>query len=242
VVKRFAHFEVVALAAFTASAALAQQYQMELTSVGDGVVAAGAYVGPYVGEVVQGGTITGGNIVGGTTLYTGYMICDDYTTQSFLNTPWKVSATNAGALNGTQKNTARTTGYSAGYTVQQDYDAVAWLANQLLLSQNVTNPTEQIDYSFAIWDIFDGYQTDPNHQGAVSGLISQAFAQVAAGYVGTNVSVFTPSPLNASQEFLVVKSPVATPEPAETGLLLVDLTAALAAVFLLRRKSIRGLN
>jgi hypothetical protein len=239
VVKRFAHLGIVGAAVFTATAALAQQYQMELTGVGDGVVSDGAYVSPYVGQIVQGGTITGGQIVGGTTLYTGYVICDDYTTQAYLNTPWKASETSAGALNGSQKFTApRPAGYAVGYTAQQDYDAVAWLANQLVLSQNVTNPTAQIDYSFAIWDIFDGYPTDPNHQGNVSNLISQAFAQVANGYAGTNVAVFTPNPLNATQEFLVVNSPVATPEPAETGLLLLDITAALVVVFLLRRKAI----
>lgn len=123
------------------------------------------------------------------------------------------------SLNGTELFTTS----SSGYTVQQNYDAVAWLANGLLSPSNVTNPTAQIDYSFAIWDIMDGMTTNP--VGGTSSLISKAFAAVEGGYVGSDVTVFTPDPKepvgsNVSQEFLAVDAPVGTPEPGSVALTL----------------------
>lgn len=197
------------------------QYTMELTGVGDGVTSNGVYVSPYQGTISQNGS----------QIYSGYIICDDYTTESTLYTPWTASATNAGSLDGSEKFTTS----SSGHSVQENYDAVAWLANRLLLASNVNNAAAQINYSFAIWDIFDGATTDPG--GAALSLIQQAFDAVAGGYVGTNVTVFTPNPHSASQEFLVVNGPpIATPEPSSVALLGLDLLTALAMIFLLRRR------
>ena len=53
-------------------------------------------------------------------------------------------------------------------------------------------------------------QADPN--GGALALESAAFGAVNNGYVATNVSVYTPRPLNASQEFLVVSPPMTAPE------------------------------
>ena len=61
-----------------------------------------------------------------------------------------------------------------------------------------------------IWNIFDGQQMDPN--GGALALETAAFAAVNNGYVASNVSVFTPHPINASQEFLVVSPPMQAPE------------------------------
>jgi hypothetical protein len=161
------------------------------------------------------------------------MICDDFNTESYLNTPWNATATNAGNLNGSEKFTTSLT----GYTVQQNYDAVAWLANQLL--GNVSNPTTQTNISFAIWDIMDGQTTDPDG-GATgkNGFIAQAFAAVVGGYVGSNVEVFTPSPdMSVSQEFLVVNGPtISTPEPVAAGVLGANLVTVLGLFFFLRRR------
>jgi hypothetical protein len=104
---------------------------------------------------------------------------------------------------------------------------------------NVTNPTAQTNISFAIWDIFDGQTTDPDN-GAAS-LITTAFTDVAGGYVGSNVTVYTPQPHGVSQEFLVVNGPpVSTPEPAAAAILGFDLLSALVGVFLLRRYRVRA--
>jgi len=200
------------------------QYTMELTGVGDGVVADGVYVSPYQGTISESGT----------QIYSGYMICDDFTDEASLDTDWYPTASNAGNVNGQ----LFTGGYNT-YTAQQAYDAVAWLANQLVLPSNVTDPTVQTNISFAIWDIMDGATTDPG--GGAASLITTAFTNVTDGYVGSNVTVYTPSPrngpgYNASQEFLVVS----TPEPAAAAILGFDLLSALAGVFLLRRYRVRA--
>jgi hypothetical protein len=193
------------------------QYNMTLTGVGNGTVADGVYVSPYQGTI-QG---NGAN-------YSGYMICDDFNTESYLNTPWSASMTNAGALNGTEKFTLGTSLNGNTYSAQQSYDAAAWLANGLL--GNLSNTTAQVNYAFAIWNIFDGQQTDPN--GGALSLENAAFAAVASGYVGNNVSVFTPTPLNASQEFLVI-NPTAAPEIEPTSAAS-GLTLLLGGIFVLR--------
>jgi hypothetical protein len=174
-------------------AAVAQNYTMDLTSVGNGTVAEGVYVSPYVG------TITGSGLN-----YSGLMICDDFNTESYLNSPWTATMTNAGALNGGGKFDFTGTMSIDGYTVtaQQAYDAAGWLANGLVA--NYTNTTAQTNYAFAIWNIFDGDQMNPS--GGTLSLEDQAFhAVLNSGYVASNVSVFTPNPVNASQEFLVVR-------------------------------------
>jgi hypothetical protein len=173
------------------------QYTMDLTSVGNGTVANGVYVSPYQG------TITGNGMT-----YSGYVICDDFYTDSYLNAPWSASMTSAGALDGTEKFPLTETFDGSTYSAQQAYNAAGWLANGLL--NNLNNPNSQVNYSFAIWNIFDGQQIDPN--GGALALESAAFSAVSNGYVATNVSVFTPRPINASQEFLVVSPPMQAPE------------------------------
>ena len=173
------------------------QYTMDLTSVGNGTVANGVYVSPYQG------TITGNGMT-----YSGYVICDDFYTDSYLNAPWSASMTSAGALDGTEKFPLTETFDGSTYSAQQAYNAAGWLANGLL--NNLNNPNSQVNYSFAIWNIFDGQQVDPN--GGALALESAAFSAVSNGYVATNVSVFTPRPINASQEFLVVSPPMQAPE------------------------------
>jgi hypothetical protein len=169
------------------------QYNMDLTSVGNGTVADGVYVSPYMG------TITGNGFS-----YSGLMICDDFNTESYLNAPWTASMTSGSALDGSEKfnfggNTA---------LAQEAYNAAGWLANGLL--NNLGDPSTQINYSFAIWDIFDGQTTDP--AGGALALESAAFSAVSTGYVASNVSVFSPTPRDASQEFLVVSPPMRAPE------------------------------
>jgi hypothetical protein len=167
-----------------AHAALAQTYTMDLTGVGNGTVAEGVYVTPYVG------TITGNGFN-----YSGFIICDDFNTESYLNSPWTATMTSAGALDGSEKFTFN----GNPITAQQAYNAAGWLANGLLANYGTS---AQTDFAFAIWNIFDGQQMNPN--GGALALEQAAFAAAKSGYVATDVSVFTPNPLNASQEFLVV--------------------------------------
>jgi len=173
------------------------QYTMDLTGVGNGTVANGVYVSPYQG------TITGNGMT-----YTGYMICDDFYTDSYLNAPWSASMTSAGALDGTEKFPGTESFDGSTYSAQQAYNAAGWLANGLL--NNLNDPNSQVNFSFAIWNVLDGQQTDPS--GGAVALEAAAFSAVNSGYVATNVSVYTPRPLNSSQEFLVVSPPLQAPE------------------------------
>jgi hypothetical protein len=190
-----------------APASFSQTYNMDLTGAGNGTVADGVYVSPYVG------TISGPGVN-----YSGYMICDDFNTESYLNSPWTATATNAGALNGTEKFASSVVFNGVTYTAQQAYNAAGWLANGLL--GNLSNAATQTNYAFAIWNIFDGQTADP--AGGAVGLEAAAFtAATAGGYSAGNVSVFTPNPRNASQEFLVVKqAPEIDPASAASGLTL----------------------
>lgn len=224
----------VAILAF-ASVGLAQT-TMSLTGVGDGAVAypagypGGVYVSPYQGTVSQSGIQT----------YSGYIICDDFNTESYLGSSWTVTATNAGDIAGSGVKFQMST-YSDPFlksdtvTDQQAYDAVAWLANQLVSPSNVTNKTAQTNISFAIWDIFDGQAMDPLNQGTVATLISEAFAAAQGGYVGSDVTVYTPSSPSlptAAQEFLVVNMA----EPSFVALLGLDLLAVVGLILFLQRR------
>jgi hypothetical protein len=199
------------------------QYAMDLTGVGNGTVADGVYVSPYQG------TITGNGMS-----YSGYVICDDFYTDSYLNTPWSASMTNAGALDGTEKFPGTETFDGSTYSAQQAYNAAGWLANGLLNNLNDTN--SQVNYSFAIWDVLDGQQTDPS--GGAVALEAAAYSAVNTGYVANNVSVYTARPLNASQEFLVVSPPTRAPE-IDPASLASGLTLLLGAVAVVRGRRIK---
>jgi len=213
------------------------QYTIDLTGVGDGASADGVYAGPYQGAISENGN----------QIYSGYLICDDFNTESYLDTPWFATATNAGNLNGTEKFT--------GPTSAENYDSAAWLATQLIYGSslennknepNVTDQAAQINYSFAIWDIFDGLNLDPlGGAEGPNGLVAQAFTAVSNGYMGRNVTVYTPSsnnPLgkNQAQELLAVNRPVATPEPSAATVLGLDLLSVAGIVFLVRRYRTRA--
>lgn len=232
-IRQIGYLSVVAGTLAFASSAFAQTYQMELTGVGTGVTYGNVYVSPYVGTISSGGK----------TVYTGYLICDDFNTDSTLNSPWTATASTA-ASGGKFNGSTFTIGGST-YSSQQMYGAVAYLATQLL--GNLGNAQLQTDYSFAIWDIMDGQSTNPytittgTGTITVSTLIKQAFA--AGGAAAASVDVFTASPVNASQEFLVVGGPavgggpsISTPEPVAAGVLGANLVAVLGLLLLMRRR------
>lgn len=219
------HCFAIFFSAFVFSSTVFAQYTLELTSVGDGANNGSVYYSPYVGTITNSANQQ---------IYSGYMICDDYNTESYVGVPWNATETDASNLNGTEKFAGAQ--YKVGpttYNTAQLYNAVSYLATQLLLPGNVTNSTAQGTLSFAIWDIMDGTAAT----GDVLNAIQTAFNQVTSGYVGSNVEVFTPSPTNASQEFLVVNGPrIATPEPTAAALLGFDLLSIVGLAFLLHRR------
>lgn len=195
---------LLGLGLLAAAPACFAQYALDLTGIGNGTVADGVYVSPYQGTV-QGNGIN----------FTGYMICDDFNTESYLNTPWTANSTAAAALDGSEKFTSSVMFGGNAYTVQQAYNAAGWLANGLLA--NLSSSTTQTNYAFAIWNIFDGQTTDPS--GGATALEQAAFAATTSGYAANNVSVFTPNPKNASQEFLMVRPAPEIDASAATGAL-----------------------
>lgn len=217
------------------------QYTMDLTGVGTGVVADGVYVSPYQGTITEGST----------PIYSGYMICDDFTDEASLFDPWTATATNANDVTATGpgQDVLFSAGYdpftSTAYSAQVAYDAVAWLAVQLVQPSNLSSPTIQTNISFAIWDIMDNATTNPD--GGASTEIADAFAAVAGGWQpgidgNPNVTVYTPDPIKrpgpqVSQEFLVVT----TPEASTLLLLAVDLLGFIGLVGFLRKRASRSI-
>ena len=204
------------------------QYSMTLTGAGDGVAANGVFVSPYQGTIQ----------LAGNTIYSGFMICDDFNTKSSLNTPWQAGASSSnGVLNGGEKFIGAGSIMFEGntYTAQQAYNAASWAAAQLVIAGNATNPAAQIRYSFAIWNIFDNNQADSS----AAVLLTEEAAFTHANDVQSNVTVYTPSAgnphgINETQEFLVVNRHAA-PEinAASAGS---ALTLLLGGFMLLRRR------
>lgn len=219
------HCFAILSGAFLISSTAFAQYTLELTSVGDQANNGSVYYNPYVGTITNSF---------GQQIYSGYMICDDYNTESSVGVPWSATETNAANLNGSEKFAGvQYTVAGNTYNTAQLYNAVSYLATQLLLPGNVTNSTAQGTLSFAIWDIMDGAAAT----GDVLTAIQTAFNQVTSGYLGSTVEVFTASPINASQEFLVVNGPrISTPEPSAAALLGFDLLSILGLALLLHRR------
>jgi len=201
-----------------------------LTGVGNGFVMGGVYVSPYQGVVKDGN----GNVI-----YSGYIICDDFETESNLNDTWDVGVGTTDPLNGQEKfNSPGSTYWDSTKTAQQDYDAVSWLA--LALLHNMNNEVLADEYSYAIWSIFDkaaighvtgvGALSSTDVTNAVTALITSAFN--AGAYTGPTVNVYTPMINGRSQEFLSVS----TPEASAAMILGVNLFGLVGLVWLFRRR------
>ena len=224
---RIARFlEVVALLCFASSAFATQ---MQLTGVGEGYAMGGVYIGPYTATI--GGVPT-------------EVICDDFTTDISVGMSWTADAYTLSQVtpSGPQKFT---TPEWQGYTIQNEYDAAALLAEQLMQPSNMNDPALAGYYSYAIWTIFDpsavngygaGNALTPAQVSQVDALRTTALADAGAGQAPSgSVTLYTPNPLRASQEFLVVT----TPEPPAPATLGIDLLALAALIYLMRHRMVR---
>jgi len=180
-------------------------------------------------------------------------ICDDFTTDISVGQTWSASQYSLSDVStaGLQKfNTTPVNGQTLAptwlvgtttLTIRQEYAAAALLAEDLFANLNSSTAGNSAlvgEYSYAIWTIFDpsaisGYngQIDLTTQGVIANLRTQAFDDVLRGASAT-ISIYTPTPFSASQEFLVVT----TPEASAMGTLIVDLLGLAGVVFVLRRR------
>jgi len=225
-----------------ASAGFAQDYSMNLygTYNGQSAVIGGedVYISPYSATIDNGALGQGG-----AQIFNGSIICDDFTTNIPLPYSWTATATNAANVNESDKFYDGGAGTLAGYTAQEDYNAAAYLANELILGGGLSSYDAQADISAAIWDIFDPTLASTGVDGkAMTDYLDPALAAAKDGYQGTNVTVFTADPPTGSQEFLVVNGPqvILTPEPASAAVLGFDLLSVLGIVFLFRRYRVRA--
>src|ERR1017187_7935621 len=106
-----------------------------LTSAGSNV-ADGIYVSPYY-ATVNGATNTP-------------IVCDDFADDSYLNTSWTGNIQSFSSLSSSLANTAW--GAVPGVTLKL-YEEAAWLTMTLL--QQPSGFAGQVDYSYAVWAVFD---------------------------------------------------------------------------------------
>jgi hypothetical protein len=216
-------------------------YTMNLYSTYNGATAViggeDVYISPYTAYIYQGGNPN--------PIYNGSIICDDFTKNIPLPFTWSATVTNADEAGAADKFWDNGAGPLAGYTAQQDYNAAAYLANELLgflsLTPTPAQLTAQTDISAAIWSIFDPSLISTDTAGAIA-YMNGALAADLTGPVYTNVTVWTADPPQGSQEFLIVGNGynqyaplVNTPEPTSAAILGFDFLSALAGFVLVRR-------
>lgn len=224
---------LVALLLF-ASVSLADTTKVTLTSVGNGTAVGNVYVGPYVATLGSGSTAV-----------STYVLCDDWSDNTYLNESWTATIYTLSPLSGTPLFGNN----------QSLYNAMAWLGSHLLA--NPTDKTLQADISFAIWELSYGANNTaketpaptssiyPVDQSVVAGLISQA---LNSGFDGSGWEILTPisgtascpgyanstCPSSPPQEFLVY-----APESSAVVMLGADMFGLLALVFVFRRRLLR---
>jgi hypothetical protein len=187
----------------------------------------GVYTGPYVA------TVNGvSNIM---------VICDDFQTHTPLNQQFTVTETLVSELTGPTANQVVKFDRNNAAEQQADYMTAAYLAIQLI-GVNQSTSTGRLQASlinYAIWNLF--------YDGAINGLTSTQKTGVL-GYLTaaeaatfghtvdmySNVSIWTPTPNGAAQEFLSVR----VPEPAFADLLAFYAVAVIALGWLARRRGV----
>jgi hypothetical protein len=191
--------------------AFADSFSLTLTGPGTGNNYGGSYVGPY--QVTVTSLDAQGNPAGtGTPMN---LICDDYATEISSGQQWTATAYSGSAI--TSMKFANNGGFGNNATTAlQAYEEVFYLSAQMM---QATNPNDIAAIHYAIWEIFTPAAAS-NAPGASANWLSLA----AANYNNVNLSdftVYTPSPLGSSQEFVQVINPqnAAVPIPPSALLL-----------------------
>ena len=199
----------------------------------DGNNNGGVYVSPYTATITDASK---------NSVYSGDVICDDFVDDVTVGETWQVTSSPASSMGGDGlfQNGVTLSWNNDSYSNQQAYDALAWLAIQLL-GIPLNNGSEQALYSYAIWAVFEPSALSPSspyhytgNTTDVENLINTAFAQ---NYSGAGVTVWTPSPNvgpgnKGPQEFLTVT----TPEGSALTILAANLLGLIALGFIYRRR------
>jgi hypothetical protein len=247
------YLAAAALICFTPGV-FAQNVTMELIAPPAGPSMAGVYISPYVALIGAAGQ-TEAVITGDPT----YVICDDFTKDVSINTPpWQAIGTNLAALQGetTPNNTLKFdqgTGILAAEKQMLDYTIAAYLAVEIMQAKAAGDVNKEGELSFSLWGLFDPTSIDAD--GPLSGswitgthltnattyLLEARNAVLAQGLTPTsfaNVTIYSPSPLTASQEYLVVSMA----EPSFLALLGIDLLAVVGLILFGRRRFAGAVN
>lgn len=223
----------------------ADSVQVGLTSTGNNYIFDSNFgeavpVGPYTATV---GTSSG-----------VLVICDDYDTSAVLSPPappYNATITQAGTSGFTAGLKFGSGTGATGDSAVTNYDAAAWLAQQIMADYLSITPTssdayiaatntEIDDLNYAIFAIFS-----PETPGAPNPMASSAWNSTAAADLNmaltqtytpdefSDVEFLTPQPTSASQEFIVIT----TPEPSGLLLLCASLVGVGGMMLMRRRKS-----
>jgi hypothetical protein len=188
----------------------------------------GVYTGPYVA------TINGvSNIL---------VICDDFQTHTSLNQQFTVTETRVSDLTGPDANQVVKFDRDDASDQQADYMTAAYLATQMIAVDQSTlaGRLQASLMNFAIWSLFDGSALNvltATQQTAAMGYLTLAQNATSSFTVDmySNVSIWTPTPNSAAQEFISVR----VPEPSIAGLLAFNAIFLGALGWFLRRRGIR---
>jgi len=231
----------------SASTAFGQTVSMQLIAPPPGPSLGGVYISPYTALIGPSGQ-TIPTISGTATT----VICDDFTTDVSTETPpWQAIATNLASIDG-ESSPDQTLKFDQGSaTVQQsDYTVAAYLATEILEAQQASDLTAEGELSYALWGLFDSgtSSSDPFGGSFITGTtltdaendLTAAQTYVSANNLTpssyANVTIYSPTPLTASQEYIVVSMP----EPSSPALLALDLVGVMGLAFLLKRRSHRN--
>jgi hypothetical protein len=198
---------------------------MTLTGPGN-IVDSGVYVGPYTAQV-SGKTVL--------------IICDDYDTEVSVPLTWNATLTQV-ATDPSFPTGLKLVGKSTtGKSDVQDYEAAAWLAQQIYADYMSITPSNQPtmdsdigDLSYALWGIFSS--SAKGSAGFDAGALADYNTAIKGTYTlsqFSDVEFWTPNPTSASQEYITITPDPITPEPAS---FLLFGTGLLGVGFVLRGK------
>lgn len=201
---------------------------LTLTGVNpSGASLGGVYTGPYVATI---------NGVSGI-----LVICDDFQTHTSLNQTLTVTQTLVSDLTGPAANSVVKFDRTDSSQQQADYMTAAYLAIQMVAvdQSTIAGRLQASLLNYALWNLF--------YDGAVNALTATqkagALAYLAAAETATsfhtvdmysNVSIWTPTPNGAAQEFISVR----VPEPGTIDLLAFNGLALVGLGWLVRRRRV----